>query len=152
MAVNNNRRHYSDKNSNSTKSVITKVPLVLLSMILSGLLLLTVSAYFLLKSESPLLLSRVAALICLYACAVIGGLISAGLFKGQRAYLCAILSSLAFTAIILIMKAFVPRSDASPTLPASILMHSAVIILASAGVLAYQKTKAQTNGRHRKRR
>ncbi len=152
MTVNNNRRHYSDKKSNSAKSVITKVPLVLLSMILSGLLLLSASGYFLLKTDSPLSLSRLTAFICLYVCALICGIISSRLFEGAQAYVCAIIASSAFTILLLIMKTVVPRADSPLALSASVLMHSAIIAVAASGVLISQKAAKQNNRRHRKRR
>ncbi len=152
MSGSNKHRHYSDKKASTNSAFIAKVPIVLLSMMLSGLLLLLISAYFALKTDSPLLLSSPLSAASLYICSFIGGTVCALMLGHPESYFAALLSSSAFALIILIMKAVIPQSSSSPRAGVSVIMHSLIVISCLAGVAITEKCRSHKNRRHKIRR
>lgn len=152
MSGSNKHRHYSDKKSSTKSKIAAKVPIVLLSMILSGLLMLIIAAYFSLKTDSPLLLSTPLSLIALYLCSFIGGIICALIFQNPDSYICALFSSSLLMLISLIAKAFIKSSPSTPQNVTSVVLHALIVAACLAGVLITEKIRSQNNRRHKIRR
>lgn len=152
MSRANIRRHYSDKKSASKSANIAKVLIVLLSMILSGLLLLTASAYFALNSASPLSLSVPLALASLYFCSFIGGGICAFMLNNPDSYICAAISSSAFLLITLFLKTVIPCSNFISKATVSVALHALIPIVCLTGVMLTEKILSGNNKRHKIRR
>lgn len=151
MSFSNKPRHYSDKKAVSDGSFIVKVPIVLLSMMLSGLLLLLISSYFALKTDSPLALTTPLSIISLYLCSFIGGAICAIVLRHSQSYLCALVSSTAFIIIELVLKAVVPRSATTPQIGVSALLHALIILSCISGVFFTLKIRVPNNKRHKQK-
>lgn len=152
MASNNNRRHYSDKNSKFSNSFTTGVPIALLAMILSGLLLLTLSAFLAIKAESPLSIAGIAAICSLYACSAVGGAVSSLTLKRPLSYFCALTAASAFTMILVALKTVIANSGASPTGFRAVIMHAAIIVFALLSALLTDKAKGKNSRRRKNRR
>ena len=152
MASNNNRRHYSDKNSKFSNSFTTGVPIALLAMILSGLLLLTLSAFLAIKAESPLSIAGIAAICSLYACSAVGGAVSSLTLNRPLSYLCVLSASSAFIIILIALKTVIPNSGASPTGFRAVIMHAAIIVFALLSALLTDKAKGKNSRRRKNRR
>lgn len=152
MSGSKKHRHYSEKTASSQGSLIAKVPIVLLSMILSGLLLLLISAYFALKTDSPILLSSPLSLAALYLSALVGGVVCSLTLEKPQSYICSIVSSSFFVIITVTLKAFIPKSLSSPQTIVSIFLHALIVLVCVAGVYAAEKCKYGYNRRHRIRR
>lgn len=152
MSGYNKHRHYSDKKATFPNTFIAKVPIVLLTMILSGLLLLLVSAFLVLNSESPLILSTPLSLTALYLCSFIGGIVCSLMFDNPQSYIGALLASSAFTVIILIMKITVPQAPSAPQIMISIILHTFIIVACFAGVFLTERIRYQNTRRHKIRR
>ena len=152
MSGSNRRRHYSDKKSSAKGTFIAKVPIVMLSMILSGLLLLLVSAYFALKTNSPLSLTAPLSLAALYLSSFIGGAVCAFLLEDPGSYVCALISSSVFTIITLISKLIIPKPESIMQTGPSIVLHVLIIAACLGGVFVTQRIRYRNKRRHKTRR
>ena len=152
MSGSNKRRHYSDKKASNKDSIVAKVPIVLLSMILSGLILLTVSAYLALKTDSPIKLSAPLSAISLYLSSFIGGAVCSWLLNMPDSCICAILSSSTFTFLLIIMKALIPSSSTAPQIGVSVVMHGLIVAVSIIGVLTTEKIKSRNIRKYKSRR
>ena len=152
MSGSKKHRHYSDQKTADKGGSFAKVPIVLLSMILSGLLLLLVSTYFILKTNSPLLLSAPSALASLYICSFIGGIICSLMLSKSKSYICALLSSSALVLFTLLLKAIIPRSPSSPQAGVLVTLHALIIVACLSGTFIAEKCKKQRVSRHTIRR
>lgn len=152
MSGSNKHRHYSDKKATSKGALIAKVPIVLLSMMLSGLLLLIISAYLALRTDSPLLLSTPLSAVSLYLCSFIGGTICALMHRNPESYISALISSSALVLFTLILKVIIPRSSSAPQTGISIVLHALIVVACLAGVLLAEKCRSKNNRRHKTRR
>ena len=152
MSASAKHRHYSDIKATTQGSLIAKVPIVLFSMILSGLLFLTVFSYAALSNSSPVTLSAPLSLLALYLSSFVGGCISSKTLLQPDSYLCALLSSLIFTVTLLVLKMIVPQPDSVLQTGNSIILHSLIVIVGLAGTYFAERSKSRKFRRHKKRR
>ena len=152
MPASSKHKHYSDIKATSHGSLFAKVPIVLLTMILSGLLFLSVFAYAVLGNSSPITLSAPLSLSALYLCSFTGGCVSAMTLSRPNSYVCTILSSLIFSIILLVLKSFVPRPDSVLQTGSTIILHSLIAVVGIAGTYITERSRSRKYIRHKKRR
>lgn len=145
-------RLYSGKKTSSKSNFIAKASIVLLSMILSGLLLLLFFSFFSLKADFPLTLAQPLSLTALYLCSFIGGAVSSALIGDTRSYIGALLASCAFVIIVIALKAVIPQSTDSEKAITSLILHALIIAISIIGVFINEKIRIQKNRRHKIRR
>ncbi len=149
MAKSNIQRRYVKKSASSSNVFITTAPKVLSIMIITGLLLLLISAFIASKSASPLRLTGALPLFSLYCCSFIGGFFCAKLIESPGSYLCAAASSALFTLFILVLKFFIPQSTTVPKPAASIALHSLIVLFSLLGVITSERLPQRRKSRRK---
>lgn len=143
------RKQYIDPKHNFFKTV----PMILLIMTASGLLLLTLSALFAYRSQSPLKLADLLPPVCLFISSVIGGYVSGRTTERPVSYLSALTASTVLALIMVLLRTFVPAPENTLKPSISFLFHSLIIISSLLGVLISERTHtARKSKRKRSRR
>ena len=131
-------------------TVIETAPKATLLMLLTGLFVLFVGAFFIQKLDSPIALSTPFAIFALYSGAISGGVFCSHRLHGRQALACAVISSAVICVMIIIAKAFIEAPQYLNGFVTSLITHLSIPIIAIVGALIGGRIK--TNKEFKKRK
>ncbi len=132
---------------------IATVPRILLTTIISGLLLLIISAIIAYNSPNTLMLAGIMPQVCLLLASAIGGYFSGRTLDKPTDYLCALTSSVTLVILITLIRLIIPSAECDLTPTYSFFFHLLLIVLPLLGVLLSGRTRSSAKRkRHRTRR
>ena len=140
----------SKRNSKTRHTIIETAPKATLLMLLTGLFILFVGAFFIQKLDSPVALSEPLALTALYLGTAVGGAFCASRMEGRLSLSTALAASAILCVLLILAKAFVAEpKDPNGTL-ISFITHLLVPISAVLGALICNRLKIKKEIKNRK--
>ena len=140
----------SKRNSKNQYTIFETAPKATLLMLLTGLFILFVVAFFIQKLDSPIALSTPFAIFALYSGAISGGVFCSHRLHGRQALACAVISSAVICVMIIIAKAFIEAPQYPNGFVTSLITHLSIPIIAIVGALIGGRIK--TNKEFKKRK
>lgn len=140
----------SKRNSKNQHNIIETAPKATLLMLLAGLFILIIGAFFIQILESPVVFSAPWACFALYAGAATGGAFCSLRLDGKDIAACTFIASLILCALLILAKAFVKAPENPDDSLISFIMHLLVPLSALIGALICNWMKANKGIKKRK--
>ncbi len=140
----------SKRNSKNQHTIIETAPKATLLMLLTGLFILFVGAFFIQRLDSPVALSEPLALIALYLGTAVGGAFCASRMDGKLSLSSALIASAILCVLLILAKAFVAEPENPNGSLTSFITHLLVPLSAVLGALICNRLKNKKEINYRK--
>lgn len=140
----------SKRNSKTRHTVIETAPKATLLMLLTGLFILFVGAFFIQKLDSPVALSEPLALTALYLGTAVGGAFCASRMDGNLSFPSALAASAILCVLLILAKAFVAEPEDPNGAWISFITHLLIPLSAVLGALICNRLKIKKEIKNRK--
>lgn len=140
----------SKRNSKTRHTVIETAPKATLLMLLTGLFILFVGAFFIQKLDSPIALSEPLALTALYLGTAVGGAFCASRMEGRLSLSTALAASAILCVLLILAKAFVAEPKDPNGALISFITHLLIPLSAVLGALICNRLKTKKEIKNRK--
>ena len=140
----------SIRNSKTQHTVIETAPKATLLMLLTGLFILFVGAFFIQKIDSPVAFSELFAPFALYLGAAVGGAFCASRMDGKLSLSSALIASSILCIILILAKAFVAEPNDPRGALISFIAHLLIPITALLGAWICNRLRIKKEIKNRK--
>ncbi len=140
----------SKRNSKKRHTIIETAPKATLLMLLTGLFILFIGAFFVQRLDSPVALSEPLALIALYFGGAVGGAFCASRMDGKLSLSSALIASAILCVLLILAKAFVAEPEDPNGALISFITHLLVPLSAVLGALLCNRLKDKKETKNRK--
>lgn len=140
----------SKRNSKNQHTIIETAPKATLLMLLTGLFILFVGAFFIQRLDSPVALSKPFAYLALYVGAALGGTFCAARMDENLGIASSLIASSILCILLILAKAFIKAPDSTNGWLISIISHLLIPISAILGALICKRLKTNKEIKKRK--